>query len=155
MNGANLDCWVFWLLLLQYIHLTYLLALKKAMKHCDFMSNIKIFRFIPVTETDTIMDAEICVSHICSSCDFPVVMHLIELFTAWQSVYEGISDQNNYFYIILKSFKWFDEIQVQKWIGALIYLPLTLSRCVWVILQLLRKTYNLFTQTLNLNCTKE
>lgn len=87
------------------VHPSYLLALKKAMKHCDFMSNIKIFRFIPVTETDTILDAEMCVSHTCSSCDFPVVLHLIELFTAWQSMYEGPSDHESYFYIILKSFK--------------------------------------------------
>lgn len=105
MNGPNLSCPVFWVLLLQYIHLIYLLALKKAMKHCDFMSNIKIFRLISVTETDTIMDAEICLSDICGSCDFFVPRHLIEFFTAWQSVCERLSDQKICFCTILKSFK--------------------------------------------------
>lgn len=65
---------------LRYIHLTYLLALKKAAKHCDFTSTIKIFRFIPVTETDTITDAAICVCVICSSCDFPV-LHLMVIYS--------------------------------------------------------------------------
>lgn len=112
MNGANLGCLVFWVLLLQYIRLIYLLALKKAMKHCDFMSNIKIFRYIPVTETD-ITDAEICLSDICGSYDFPVALHLMELFTAWQSVYERLSDQKIHFCTILKGFKWFNGVQVQ------------------------------------------
>ena len=105
MNRANLGCLVFWVLLLQDIHFIYLLALKKAMKHCDFMSNIKIFRLIPVTETDTITDAEICLSDTCGSCDFPVALYLIELFTAWQSVYERDSDQKTCFCTILRSFK--------------------------------------------------
>lgn len=102
MNRANLGCLVFWDLLLEYIHLIYLLALKKAMKHCDFMSNIKIFRFIPMTETDTIMDAEICLSDICSSCDFPVALHLIELFTARQSVCETLGSENLLFHFFEK-----------------------------------------------------
>lgn len=92
MNGANLGWLVFWVLLLQDIHLIYLLALKKATKHCDFISNMKIFRLVPVTETDTIMDAEICLSDICGSCDFPVALHLVEFFTVWQSVCERLSD---------------------------------------------------------------
>jgi len=75
------------------------------MKRCDFMSNIKIFRFIPVTEIDTIMEAEICLSDVCSNCDFLVVLHLIELFTAQQSVYERLSDEKIFFCNILKSFK--------------------------------------------------
>lgn len=60
MNGANLGYLVFCVLLLQYINIIYLLALKKAMKHCDFMTNIKIFGLIPIVETDTIVDPEIC-----------------------------------------------------------------------------------------------
>lgn len=42
--GQTLTAYFFWVLLLQYIHLIYLLALKKATEHCDFMSDIKIFR---------------------------------------------------------------------------------------------------------------
>lgn len=68
------------------VHPSYLLALKKAMKHLDSMSNIKIFRFIPLTETDTFMDAEICVCAGCSSCDFPVALHLIGIYSMAQCV---------------------------------------------------------------------
>lgn len=67
------------------VHPSYLLALKRATKHCDFMSNIKIFRFIPVT--DTITDAEISVCVICSSCDFPVVLHLLVIYSMAECVW--------------------------------------------------------------------
>lgn len=68
------------------VHPSYLLALKKAMKHCDSISNIKIFKFIPLTETDTFMDAEICVCAVCSSCDFPVALHLIGIYSTAECV---------------------------------------------------------------------
>lgn len=38
---------------------------------------------------------------------------------------------------------------------VLTYLPVTLEGCVWVIVQVLRKAYNLFSQTLNVNCTNQ
>lgn len=58
------------------------------------------------------MDPDICLSDICGSCDFPVALHLIELFTAWQSVYERISDQKVLFCTNLKSFTLFNEVQM-------------------------------------------
>lgn len=112
MNGVNLGCLVFWVLLLQYIYLIYFLALKKAMKHCDFMSSIKIFWFIPVTETYTIMDLR-------SVFLIPVAALIALLLCVWYSYLQHskvcmrLLDQEIYFRTIFKSLKCFSEVQVQ------------------------------------------